>query len=131
MSNSVPPTYPDGLDVEIFNRESLILADAECADPFQREHVTPWMRTSGCCRLGHKQHQFDCSSMRWTVDEPEDLQVIRSVVDYYEGCSDFAWEQVLELAQQQPHLFSLNARFARNEGATMGEGQKLGVVQGV
>ena len=31
----------------------------------------------------------------------------------------------LELAQQQPHLFSVNARFTRNEGATMGEGQKL------
>ena len=125
LTNSVPPTYPDGLDVEIFNRESLLLADAECNDPFQREHVTPWMRDSGRCRLGQKKHQFDCSSMRWTVDEPEDLQVIRSVVDYFEGRSDFAWQQVLELAQRQPHLFSLNARFARNEGATMGEGQKL------
>ena len=72
LTNSVPPTYPDGLDVEIFNRESLLLADAECNDPFQREHVTPWMRDSGRCRLGQKKHQFDCSSMRWTVDETED-----------------------------------------------------------
>ena len=50
LTNSFPPTYPDGLDVEIFNRESLLLADAECKDPIQREHVTPWMRDSGRCR---------------------------------------------------------------------------------
>ena len=24
LTNSVPPTYPDGLDLEIFNRESLL-----------------------------------------------------------------------------------------------------------
>ena len=28
---------------------------------------------------------------------------------------------MLELAQQQPQLFAANARFARNEGATMSE----------
>ena len=63
--------------------------------------------------------------MRWTVDEPEDLQVVRGVVDHSGGSSDFSWEQVLELAHQQPHLFAANARFSRNEGATMSKGQKL------
>ena len=125
LTNSVPPTFPDGLDVEIFSRDSLILADSQCVDSSQREHVTQWIRDNSSCRLGHKKHHFDCSSMRWTVDEPEDLQVIRAVVDYFAGRSDFSWEQVLELAQQQPQLFAINARFPRNEGATMGEGQKL------
>ena len=63
--------------------------------------------------------------MRWTVDEPEDLQVIRSVVDHFGGCCNFSREQVLELTQQQPQPFVADARFARNEGANMGEGQKL------
>ena len=125
FSNCASPTYPDGLDVEIFTRRALLLAQAECIDPAQREHVTPWIRESGRCRLGQKRYHLDSSAMRWTVDEPEDLQVIRAVVAHFEGRSDFAWEQVLELAQQHPQLFSANARFARNEGATMGEGQKL------
>jgi glutamate-1-semialdehyde 2,1-aminomutase len=125
FSNCASPTYPDGLDVEIFTRRALLLAQAECMDPAQREHVTPWIRESGRCRLGQKRYHLDCSAMRWTVDEPEDLQVVRAVVAHFEGRSDFAWEQVLELAQQEPKLFAANARFARNEGATLGEGQKL------
>ena len=125
LSNCVPSTYPDGLDIEVFTRRALLLAQAECRDASQREHVTPWIRDSGHCRLGQKRYQVDLSSMRWTVDEPEDLQVIRGVVDHFGGTSDFSWQQVLELTQKQPKLFAANARFARNEGATMGEGQKL------
>ena len=125
FSNCITPTYPDGLDIEIFTRRALLLAQAECKDASQREHVTPWIRESGRCFLGQKQHHTDFSAMRWTVDEPEDLQVIRAVVDHFDGRSDFSWEQVLELAQQQPQLFAANAIFARNEGGKMSEGQKL------
>ncbi len=125
LSNCITPTYPDGLDIEIFTRQSLLLAQTECIDSAQREHVTPWIRDSGRCRLAPKRHSVDYSAMRWTVDEPEDLQVIRAVVAHFEGRSDFSWLDVLELAQGQPQLFAANAKFARNEGETMGEGQKL------
>ena len=37
---------PDGLDIEIFTRDSLIQASEECCDEKLREHVTPWMRSS-------------------------------------------------------------------------------------
>jgi len=125
LSNCLQSTYPDGLDVEVFSREALLQADRECVDPAQREHVTPWIRESGGFRLGSKTHHVDLSDLRWTVDEPEDLEVIRSVVARFEGRSDFSWHDVLELQQQQPDLFAANAQFVRNEGATMGEGQKL------
>ena len=125
LSNCLPPTYPDGLDVEVFRRDTLLRAQRECTDPAEREHVTPWIRKSGCFRIGNKSYQEDLSNLRWTVDEPEDLQVIRSVVAHFEGRSDFSWHQVLELHQQQPALFAANVKFTRNEGATMREGQKL------
>ena len=124
-SNAITPTFPDGLDVEIFTRHVLLLAQAECMNAAQREHVTPWIRESGRFRLGQKRNKVDHSAMRWTVDEPEDLQVIRAVVAHFEGRSDFSWHDVLELVQQKPQLFAANAKFARNEGTTMGEGQKL------
>jgi|MDTB01.3.fsa_nt_gb glutamate-1-semialdehyde 2,1-aminomutase len=125
LSNCISPTYPDGLDIEIFSRNSLLFAQQKCHDADQREHVTPWIRESGNCRLGQKQHHEDLSLMRWTVDEPEDLQVIRSVVEHFGGRSDFSWKEVLKLSQQQPDLFAANAKFTRNEGAVMGQGQKL------
>jgi glutamate-1-semialdehyde 2,1-aminomutase len=125
LSNCIPPTYPDGLDVEVFTRHSLVIAQHECSDQSQREHVTPWIRESGRFRLATKVHGENLSALRWTVDEPEDLQVIRAVVAHFDGRSDFSWQQVLELQQRQPELFAANAKFARNEGASMGEGQKL------
>ena len=125
FSNCEFSTYPDGLDVEIFTRSSLMLANDNCVDSVMREHVTPWIKESNLFRKDIKKYSINCSHLRWTVDEPEDLQVIRAVVDHFEGRSDFSWEQVLELVQQQPQLFAANARFSRNEGLTMGEGQKL------
>lgn len=125
LSNCVPPSYPDGLDLEVFTREALLLAQAECRSAQQREHVTPWMRESGVLQTGSMQHSSDLSALRWTVDEPEDLEVIRAVVSHFANRSDFSWLDVLALHDQQPHLFAANARFSRNEGAKMGEGQKL------
>jgi glutamate-1-semialdehyde 2,1-aminomutase len=129
LSNTSHPTYPDGLDIEIFSRRAfhraLHLARNQSDDAYQAKHVMEWICDGSSGRLEHKRHHADFSHMRWTVDEPEDLQVVRDVVSHFGGRSDFAWEQVLELAQQQPQLFAPNARFARNEGATMGEGQKL------
>ena len=77
FSNCLFPTYPDGLDIEVFTRRSLLLAHSECTDPAEREHVTPWIRGCGRFRLGQKQHHVDLSSMRWTVDEPK---IFRSFV---------------------------------------------------
>jgi glutamate-1-semialdehyde 2,1-aminomutase len=125
LSNCVPPSFPDGLDLEVFTRDALLRAQAECESAAQREHVTPWMRDSGALRLGSVQYGSDLSGLRWTVDEPQDLEVIRAVVDHFEGSSEFSWQEILDLYKQQPELFAANAHLVRNEGASMGDGQKL------
>jgi glutamate-1-semialdehyde 2,1-aminomutase len=125
LSNCSPPSYPDGLDLEVFTREALVRAHCECESSQQREHVTPWMRESGQLSTCCYQHSIDLSALRWTVDEPEDLEVVRGVVDSFGGRSDFKWLEVLALQQEQPYLFAANATFARNEGASMPDGQKL------
>ena len=63
--------------------------------------------------------------MRVTVDEPEDLNVIRAVVKELGRNYDFNWEEVVKLKQEKPHIFASNAKFIRNEGTTMTEGQKM------
>lgn len=125
LGNCSPPTYPDGFDIEVFTRDALLLAQNECNSVAQREHVTQWIRESGKFRIGAMQWNEDLSSLRLTVDEPEDLEVIRDVVSHFSGRSDFSLLDVLELHQRQPNLFAINAKFSRNEGASMGEGQKL------
>ena len=41
---TVSSTFPDGLDIEIFNR--VLKANQNCNELKLREHVTPWMRAT-------------------------------------------------------------------------------------
>jgi|TARA_Y100000294_G_scaffold162980_1_gene168426 spore coat polysaccharide biosynthesis protein SpsF (cytidylyltransferase family) len=42
-SNTTPPTFPDGLDVELFSFESLKGAWENAVTIYDREHVTPYI----------------------------------------------------------------------------------------
>lgn len=123
--NTNPATYPDGLDIEIFTCEALEKASRESSKSFDREHVTPYLRESGRFKTACMQYAQDFSSLRWTVDELADFQVIEKVFEYFYPRTDFAWGEVLSLYQQQPDIFSINQHIIRNEGASMGTGQKL------
>jgi glutamate-1-semialdehyde 2,1-aminomutase len=125
LSNTNPPTYPDGLDVEVCTFKALEQANQETTDPYDREHVTPYLRKSGRFKTGSMVHQQDLSSLRWTVDEQVDFVVIEKVFHYFWPRIDFSWREILNLVSEQPELFELNKHLARNEGATMTAGQKL------
>lgn len=124
-SNITPPTYPDGLDVEVFTFRALETAWREATKPHEREHVTPYLRESGVFDRFNLANATDESVGRWTVDEPADYTVICGVIGHFGERSDFGWGEVLALQQQQPALFSPNQAMKRNEGATMNTGQKL------
>ncbi len=125
FSNINPPTYPDGLDIEVFTFKALEQASKETDKPYDHEHVTPYLRESDNFKKASMQNNQDLSDLRWTVDEPEDFVVIEEVFRHFYPCTDFTWEEVLDLQRQQPILFSDNQNITRNEGATMGTGQKL------
>ncbi|MCE5181769.1 MAG: aminotransferase class III-fold pyridoxal phosphate-dependent enzyme [Anaerolineaceae bacterium] len=125
LCNNYPPTYPDGLDIEVCTLQALEQASKETAKPFDREHVTPYLRESGRFKVTSMQHSQDLSALRWTVDEPADFAVIEKVFQHFHPRTDFTWGDVLNLQCQQPEIFSINQKIIRNEGATMGTGQKL------
>ena len=125
FSNTSPPSYPDGLDIEVFTVAALEKAAAETSAPFDREHVTPYLRSSGRFTQAAMVHTDDLSALRWTVDEPADFEVVSKVFSYFAPNIYFNWQQVLQLQQSRPDLFSPNQHLIRNEGASMGTGQKL------
>ena len=80
VSNVVPPTYPDGLDVEVFSFD--VLADAwhNARLKSEREHVTPYIRSHAKpARIGNLLNDVDLSMYRWTLDTKEDLKLIRLI----------------------------------------------------
>jgi glutamate-1-semialdehyde 2,1-aminomutase len=123
--NTEPPTYPDGLDTEVFSFAALERAWREASKPRDREHVTPYLRESGFFRVLKVTHPTDLSGERWTVDELPDFQVVESVFGHFYPRRDFAWKEVLELRVRKPEIFVVNRHLIRNEGAAMGTGQKL------
>lgn len=79
-SNGRNRTYPRGLDVEVFNAEDLLTAGREATDPYDREHVTPYLYRAGArFTQGELVQARDESALRWTVDTPEDYAFVEKV----------------------------------------------------
>ena len=124
-SNINPPTFPDGLDVEVFRFSALAEAWENADDPIQREHVTPYLRQTSGFKTGNHGAGADYSGNRWTVDEPEDYELLLRIFESFPQDLHFGWKDVLKLKDECPELFSLNRHLQRNEGMTQGTGQKL------
>lgn len=73
-------TYPHGLDTEVMRRETLEAAGREATDPYEREHVTPFIyRRPERFRIASLSREPSLAHLRWTVDLPEDLDFVRDV----------------------------------------------------
>ena len=53
VNNSEPPTYPDGLDTEVFTSKALKRSWKEASNQREREHVTTYIRESGLFKVGN------------------------------------------------------------------------------
>lgn len=125
LSNISPPSYPDGLDVEIMQVWALKQAIKRTKKPFDHEHVTPYIRESDIYTKAAIHNKEDLSALRWTVDIPEDFEVITNVFAHFSPNIHFSWQDVLALQKTQPELFTANQKISRNFGAFMSTGQKL------
>lgn len=115
-TNTLPPTFPDGLDVEIFTFEALEKANNESTKSTEREHVTPYLRNSNSFKKGNYISDSDYSNLRWTLDEYSDLEFIRGVFENFQPNIYFSWSEVLKLIQKYPSLNLFNQHIMRNEG---------------
>ena len=125
LCNNYPPTYPDGLDVEVCSFNALHQSSKEATDSFDREHVTPFLRKLGKFKTAVIQNSQDLSDLRWTVDEAADLALVENIFLNFHPRTDFTWGEILNLQKQHPQLFQSNQHIIRNEGSSMGTGQKL------
>jgi spore coat polysaccharide biosynthesis protein SpsF len=121
VSNVMPPTYPDGLDVECFTREALETAWREASLPSDREHVTPFIRAGrgNLCARGWR-GVADLSHLRWTVDHTDDLEHVKSLVKAAtrRGTHRPGWmpDRFEFLRVIETGAVTLAGRHARNEG---------------
>ncbi len=117
-TNCMPPTYPDGLDAEIFSYRALELAINEAFLPSHLEHISLFFEEQPeRFKIVNFANNADLSYLRWTVDEPEDFEFVKNVFEaLYPSNQLFGMADVLELLRKRPELTSLNKHFIRNEG---------------
>ncbi len=117
-SNVRPPTFPDGLDVEVVSRDALERAAREATRPSEREHVTLYIAEHPeLFRSQNVTRAPDLSAMRWTVDYPDDLKFVRAVFRAFRGREEtFCLEDVLEALAADNALARLMPTHSRNEG---------------
>jgi spore coat polysaccharide biosynthesis protein SpsF len=131
-ANRLPPpwgrTYPIGLDTEACTFKALEIAWKEARELYQREHVMPFMYENARVFDIRGQKSFpslspnprfsaillnnerDYGALRWTVDTPDDLELVRQIYQRFPGRDDFTWLEILELLEKEPALSLINAQ---------------------
>lgn len=103
-----PLTFPRGLDVEAMTMDALEEAGRDDHDPASREHVTPFLyRHPARFRLTAVRLPVDLSAHRWTVDTPDDYELVRRIYDGL-GRDDFTWRDALAIVEAHPEWSELN-----------------------
>jgi spore coat polysaccharide biosynthesis protein SpsF len=110
LSNMLEPTWPYGMAVEVFSAQALYEAEAEATLPAEREHVTPFIYwRPERYRLLSVRHDVDLSRQRWTVDTPEDYELVRRIFEaLYPVRPCFAMADVLGLLARHQDWMQIN-----------------------
>jgi spore coat polysaccharide biosynthesis protein SpsF (cytidylyltransferase family) len=113
--NSAPATFPEGMDVEVFSRAALEEAWKKARLASEREHVTSYIWKHGKkFRNANLTAAADFSFMRLTVDRPEDIDVIKFVIQH--SSLDAGYLHYISLFTKHSDVFLKNMHITRREG---------------
>lgn len=120
VSNTLEPTYPDGQDIEVFRFSTLKQAWKEAHLVSDREHVTPYIWRNSSYKKGtlfssgNFKGEKDFSSIRMTVDEPADFELIKHLIETLG--TEKPWQEYAQYILDSPDVFNMNGTIERNEG---------------
>lgn len=119
-SNTLKPTYPDGMDAEVFRFSALEKAYYEAALKSEREHVTPYIKKNSSFNGGslftsiNVESVIDYSGYRITVDTQEDFEVIKRLLENVGKEAD--WMEYIKYLDSNKDIKVLNGDHKRDEG---------------
>jgi spore coat polysaccharide biosynthesis protein SpsF (cytidylyltransferase family) len=113
-SNIGQRTWPQGLDCEVFTAEALYRVQADATLPYEREHVTPYMRNHPelfkaanlLCPIA------DIGLERWTLDTAYDYAFLQKIVMHYHRNSPPSYTDILDILKHIPEPHNRNPKVA-------------------
>lgn len=114
--NNNPPTYPEGLDTEVFTYEALERAANNALDPFEREHVTQYLyRNVNLFKQACLKYSMDLSYLRWTIDTQKDWEMVEIIYKkLYTNENYFSMDDILDLLKSEPDISRVNSSVKRS-----------------
>lgn len=118
VSNNMKPTFPDGVDVEVFSFAALERAWREARLPSEREHVTPFIwKNPALFRLQNVESPVDLAHHHWTVDRENDFILVSEIYKrLYRPGDVFLMKDILALLEREPSLLDITKDAVRMEG---------------
>jgi len=119
VSNTVPLPclYPDGMDVEVFDKELLEKTHLEAQLSSEREHVTFYMWKTDKFKTYRLDPGQDLSKYRFCVDYWQDFELIKEILTrLYPENPRFSMYDLIEFMNKNPKLLELQAGIERNAG---------------
>ena len=110
-ANCLDRTYPRGLDTEAFFFDTLLRLDRMTLDPKLREHATYLIlaKHPAFLALSLSDAGGNNADLRWTVDYPEDLELVRRLYgDLGLGERDVPYAEILGHVRAHPELATIN-----------------------
>ncbi len=111
VTNIFPPTFADGLDVEVLSLAVLKQLNTEVKEVLGREWLTCHiMENPERFQIYNLKNSVNLSSMRWTVDYPEDLAFVEEIFKAFDGEDKiFTLRDVLNFLEKNPQILKINA----------------------
>lgn len=109
-SNVLDLSYPDGLDVEVFNLNSLILSQKLSKTSKNKEHVTPFLRSSKKFKKYSLKNSKNYSNRRWTLDYFRDFIFLQKVIKHFSDNIFFSWEDLIYAEKINKDLINIKKR---------------------
>lgn len=103
VSNTLFPTFPDGMDVEVVRRDAFLVSTESNLTKYQEEHVTPFLyQNPQIFKLGNIVNIVNLSKFRCTVDTKNDFLAIVDLLKVNPGLSADSKFSTLESAIRSP-----------------------------
>jgi spore coat polysaccharide biosynthesis protein SpsF len=117
LNNAETPSYPEGMNTQVYRIETLRKAFALTDDPLDHEHVTLYIRKHP--ELFYPLWLVAPPSLYWpelqlTLDEPSDYEFLKLIIEYFAPFNpNFTCEDIIRLIRKNPQWLELNRNVKR------------------
>ena len=94
-SNINPRSFPDGLDIEIFDLNTLLNLKLKKLSVYDKEHVTPYLIKNKNIKKFNYKNKKNYSKLRWTIDYKKDYLYLKKIFKKIKYNHLLSWEKIL------------------------------------